>query len=135
MIHISDSFIARQDVIIAYELKGESLNEKLRLVLPGENGQSWISMITVISIGDTTFISLTSQAPYVDLDPLQNVKLPLTPEPLQPSAIPEPRRQITTQPTIPPTINVPVQQQNSSNSSSKVEYSYFEFLGIIAGVT
>lgn len=41
----------REDVIIAYEKDGEPLTETLRLVVPGENGHKWISMITQITIG------------------------------------------------------------------------------------
>ena len=41
----------RKDVIIAYEKDGEPLPETLRLVVPGENGAQWISMITEITIG------------------------------------------------------------------------------------
>ncbi len=146
MVHISNSYVAREDVIIAYELNGETLAEKLRLVLPGDNGQSWISMITVISIDYITYVSPTTQAPYIALDPLQNVQWPSpTLEPPQPSPTSEPRSQETTQPTITqptitqPTIQPPtnqsVQQQNSSNSSSQVEYSYFVMPGIVIAST
>jgi len=38
-----------EDVIIAYELNGQSLPEILRLVLPYENGDKWIALITKIS--------------------------------------------------------------------------------------
>lgn len=128
-IHISDSYIAREDVIIAYEVNGAALDEKLRLVIPGANGESWISMITVISIDNTTKVSSpNSQAAYVALDPLQNVQRSPTP---QPSPTPEPRSQTTTRPTIPPPTNQPVQRQNSSNPSSQVEYRYYILSGII----
>ena len=40
----------REDVIIAYELDGDPLPETLRLVVPGENGALWISMITQITL-------------------------------------------------------------------------------------
>ena len=40
----------RSDVIIAYQLNGASLPETLRLVLPGYNGNMWISMITSITM-------------------------------------------------------------------------------------
>jgi len=39
----------REDVILAYELNGQSLPEILRLVLPYENGDKWIALITKIS--------------------------------------------------------------------------------------
>ncbi len=41
------------NVIIAYQLDGESLPETLRLVLPGENGNVWIDMITSIIMSST----------------------------------------------------------------------------------
>jgi len=43
------STVFREDVILAYELNGESLPEILRLVLPYENGDRWIALITKIS--------------------------------------------------------------------------------------
>ncbi len=39
----------REDVILAYELNGQSLPEILRLVLPYENGDKWIALITKIN--------------------------------------------------------------------------------------
>jgi hypothetical protein len=136
MVHISNSYVTREDVIIAYELNGESLDEKLRLVLPGDNGQSWISMITVISIDYITYVSPPTQPPYIALDPLQNVQWPSpTPEPPQPSPTSEPRSQETTQPTIQPPNNQTVQQQNYPNSSSQVEYGYFVLPGIVIAST
>jgi len=39
----------RKDVIIAYELNGQSLPEILRLVIPNENGDRWIALITEIT--------------------------------------------------------------------------------------
>ena len=40
----------QSDVIIAYELGGMSLGETLRLVVPDENGNMWIAMITSITL-------------------------------------------------------------------------------------
>ncbi len=40
----------RQDVIVAYEKDGSPLSEGFRLVVPGENGNIWIAMITSISL-------------------------------------------------------------------------------------
>ena len=37
------------EVIIAYELNGQSLPEILRLVIPNENGDKWIALITKIT--------------------------------------------------------------------------------------
>jgi len=56
--HASDGYQAaipiemamQQDVIVAYEKDGSPLSEGLRLVVPGENGNIWIAMITLISM-------------------------------------------------------------------------------------
>jgi DMSO/TMAO reductase YedYZ molybdopterin-dependent catalytic subunit len=40
----------RSDVIVAYEMDGAALSEGLRLVVPGANGNIWISFITSISM-------------------------------------------------------------------------------------
>ena len=39
----------REDTIVAYALDGKPLDEWTRLVLPEDNGENWISMITSIS--------------------------------------------------------------------------------------
>ena len=39
-----------QDVIIAYQLNGQTLPEFLRLVIPNHNGEEWIALITKITI-------------------------------------------------------------------------------------
>jgi DMSO/TMAO reductase YedYZ molybdopterin-dependent catalytic subunit len=44
----------QSDVIIAYQLDGSPLPETLRLVLPEENGNMWISMITSITMSTST---------------------------------------------------------------------------------
>ena len=43
----------RPDVIIAYELDENPLQENLRLVIPGSNGNLWISMIALITLSTT----------------------------------------------------------------------------------
>ena len=129
---VSKSDAARADVIIAYELNGVPLDEKLRLVIPGANGESWISMITSISIGNTTYASSPNPpADYIANDPLQNVQQSPTPQPPQSTPTPKLKDQPTTQPTIPPPTNQPVQQQNSSKPSPQVEYGYPILSGII----
>ena len=42
------------NVIIAYEIDGTPLPETLRLVIPGENGNMWIAMITSITMSTST---------------------------------------------------------------------------------
>jgi len=48
------SIAMQQDVIIAYQLNGQPLPEILRLVLPKENGDKWISLITQITAISTS---------------------------------------------------------------------------------
>jgi hypothetical protein len=131
-IYVSNSYATQEDVIIAYELDGADLYETLRLVIPGANGESWISMITVILIDPTTYVSsINPQAAYIAVDPLQNIQRSSTQQPPQPSPTPEPKSQPTTQPTVPQPTNQPVQQQNSPNSTLQVEYGYQVLSGII----
>ena len=131
-IYISNYFITQEDVIIAYELDGADLYETLRLVIPGANGESWISMITVISVDTTTYVSQPNpQAAYVALDPLQNIQKPQPSKPPKPAATPEPKSQPITQPTASPPTNQPVQQQNSPDSTLHVEYGFQILSGII----
>ena len=42
----------REDVIVSYEMDGKSLSEGFRLVIPEANGNTWIAMITTISMVD-----------------------------------------------------------------------------------
>ncbi len=42
----------REDVIVAYEMDGTPLSEGFRLVIPEKNGNTWIAMITTISMTD-----------------------------------------------------------------------------------
>ena len=44
----------QSDVVVAYEREGEPLSEKLRLVVPGANGNVWIAMITSITLSTLT---------------------------------------------------------------------------------
>ncbi len=43
---------SREDVIVAYEMDGTPLSEGFRLVIPGANGNTWVAMITTISMTD-----------------------------------------------------------------------------------
>jgi DMSO/TMAO reductase YedYZ molybdopterin-dependent catalytic subunit len=71
---------AMQDsVIVAYELNGNPLNETLRLVLPNENGNLWISMITSITVVPLgTNIALTHQPSSPKRDASTNITAKLT---------------------------------------------------------
>jgi DMSO/TMAO reductase YedYZ molybdopterin-dependent catalytic subunit len=56
----------RQDVILAFELNGEPLPEKLRLVVPGKWGYKWISDVNQIELVDFDFKGLWESKGYSD---------------------------------------------------------------------
>ncbi|MCW3994844.1 MAG: molybdopterin-dependent oxidoreductase [Candidatus Bathyarchaeota archaeon] len=107
----------RPDVIIAYEFEGKSLSENLRLVVPGENGNLWIAMITSISVsptqisgGQSTDIdSITKSQPQTD-------NIDFQPSPTQPPQTPPQleNNQGTTESPAPPTN----QTQNQTSKPS-----------------
>jgi DMSO/TMAO reductase YedYZ molybdopterin-dependent catalytic subunit len=101
----------RQDIIVAYQLNGSPLSETLRLVVPGANGNNWISMITSISMSDSpldaSISTPVSVTPYV---PNQSSSTTAT---VQPSQQNQPQTQLqpptntsnknpATEPTVPP---------------------------------
>ena len=120
-----------KDVIIAYELDGSPLPEVLRLVIPNANGESWISMITSISINNAIYpISPNPAAASIVYEKplLQQSHTP------QPSPTPKPKDPPITQPTVPtPTpTNQPAQQIDNSSSSLQLEPNvYLILIGII----
>ncbi len=130
----------REDVIIAYEKDGQPLTETLRLVIPGANGNLWISMITdlvvpgangnlwIKMITDSTTSTSPSGSPSStpQLSPAPN-QFP-TP---QSSPTPQPENQSVTSPVIPSSNSQPVQQQSSSGSSLPMEYGYLILSAII----
>lgn len=56
----------RDDVILAYELNGVPLSEKLRLVVPGKWGYKWISGISHIEFVDFDFKGFWESRGYSD---------------------------------------------------------------------
>jgi hypothetical protein len=136
-IYVSNSYLTQGDVIIAYELDEADLDETLRLVIPEANGESWISMITLISMDTTAYVnSPNPQAAYV-VGPFKNIQTPPPSQQPKPSVIPEPKSQPTTQSTVSSPTNQPVQQQNSPDSALEIKYGYQILSGIIilAGLT
>ena len=97
----------RQDIIVAYQLNGSPLPETLRLVVPGANGNNWISMITSISMSDSpldaSISTPVSVTPYV---PNQTSSTSGTVQPSQQTQLQTPaptsNKNPTTEPTIPP---------------------------------
>lgn len=112
----------QENVIIAYERDDQPLPEGLRLVVPGANGELWISMITSISQTNAEAQSTTPNSP--------SIEFPLPP---QQSPVPEPRNQSTTSPVAPPSNSQPqpTPQQDSPVSSLSMEYSYLMATAII----
>ncbi len=75
----------QQNMIIAYELEGQPLNEVLRLVIPGYPGNYWISSITEITITKSTDYNIATN--YYQM--LVSGSTEPTPSPI-PTATPKP---------------------------------------------
>jgi DMSO/TMAO reductase YedYZ molybdopterin-dependent catalytic subunit len=58
--------VMNEDVIIAYELNGKSLQEGLRLVVPGRWGYKWISRLVTIELVDYDFKGTWENRGYSD---------------------------------------------------------------------
>ena len=56
----------RDDIILAYEKDGASLND-LRLVVPGKWGYKWISQVTQIRLFDSNFLGFWESRGYSDV--------------------------------------------------------------------
>lgn len=119
----------QENVIIAYEKDDQSLPEGLRLVVPGANGNIWISMITTIS--QTNVRVPEAQASIASSPP----KAEFSPQPSQ-SLAPEPSNQSITLPVTPPANSQPqpAPQQNAPDSSLPMEYSYLAIPAIVAAI-
>lgn len=100
----------QSQIIIAYEKDNQSLSEGLRLILPGYNGGSWISMISSISMSAST----------VDCPPGLNVGNITPPQPQMQNANPQPTNRpqtiVTPSPTPENTASADVISQNQSIS-------------------
>jgi DMSO/TMAO reductase YedYZ molybdopterin-dependent catalytic subunit len=132
---ISLTDAVRDDVIIAYEMNGQPLNETLRLVVPGANGDRWVSMINKITVS-TNLVSYTQSGPLTDFSPRT---FGLTPAPLpspliQPS--PTPPVSPSPQPTQPikiPSVPSPTPSQVTATSKSDSYQSVWIMTGSILG--
>jgi DMSO/TMAO reductase YedYZ molybdopterin-dependent catalytic subunit len=100
------------NMIIAYELDGLPLQEVLRLVVPGANGDVWIS--NIVSIGTLTVAvqtgAMNSRLPIPSPSQIPTLPLPVTPKPtkaLTPTPVvtlsPTPEQTSTLPPSIVPT--------------------------------
>jgi DMSO/TMAO reductase YedYZ molybdopterin-dependent catalytic subunit len=64
----------REDIIIAYELNGQPLPEKLRLVVPGKWGYKWVSQLVHIELVNYDFKGTYESSGYSD-----EAEMPLLP--------------------------------------------------------
>jgi DMSO/TMAO reductase YedYZ molybdopterin-dependent catalytic subunit len=111
-----------EDVIVAYQINGQPLSERLRLVLPEANGNMWIGMIIRITV---TASPSNSPQPNTPIQPNFNALMPtptLTPTPTPTSTL-QPNNQTATPPAPTPTDSQP-QQQSSSTQSLLAKYDY-----------
>ena len=119
------------DVIIAYQLNGVLLAENLRLVIPEENGNMWIAMISSISM--STGIVAPGASGGLDVTLPTNTIPPLnstTPTPI-PTKTPTPTLFSSSSPTASPsTISSKAQLWNFSTGNS-VESSPTVFDGVV----
>ncbi len=98
------SLADQPQIIIAYEKDNEPLPEGLRLVIPGQNGDSWIAMITSITMSATEATGPPpgpmDSAPSPSPTGAQPTATPTsTPNPQQPTQAPEARNTATATPT------------------------------------
>ncbi|MBN1244398.1 molybdopterin-dependent oxidoreductase [Candidatus Bathyarchaeota archaeon] len=122
-----------ENVIIAYELGGSGLQEKLRLVIPGANGEAWIALIAAITINGPTYIPLPN--PHAaSIVPDQPSALQPSPTP-KPSPTSEPKDQTTPQPTDSPPANQQAQQQDTSSYNIQTDYNQLALPAIIIAAT
>jgi DMSO/TMAO reductase YedYZ molybdopterin-dependent catalytic subunit len=118
--HASDSYSVVLDmyqaesseIIIAYQLNDLPLTEVYRLVLPGQNGASWISLITEIAVTGgnayNNYLNYTAPPPTnsTTTPPPAPTATPTTPPTSFPTAPPTvtPAPPSTTEPTTPPPV-------------------------------
>jgi DMSO/TMAO reductase YedYZ molybdopterin-dependent catalytic subunit len=129
----------REDVIVAYERDGVPLIETLRLVVPGANGNVWISMINRITVNQPTWVynpepgvpnsepSPTTQSSSVTpQEPSISRSLP-APQPV-PSIQPVPEsqhaNQSVAQPAVLPSNSQPVSQKDGLDSDLPLGFEY-----------
>jgi DMSO/TMAO reductase YedYZ molybdopterin-dependent catalytic subunit len=107
----------RSDVIIAYEKDNTPLPETLRLVIPGANGNIWISMITSMNMsslqpsGNLSMNFVRSIVPQIQPSQQQPTQTQQTTSPKNETAIASPApTENDSQPNVEPKVKI---QQNS----------------------
>jgi DMSO/TMAO reductase YedYZ molybdopterin-dependent catalytic subunit len=128
------------EVIIAYELDGNPLKENTRLVIPGANGNLWISMITSITLSATQVSGGESLDPkslifnqYPGLTSANGVPTTQKPPQIQtPATISE--NKATINPTNSPTSNSQNQSEKQTLSLQSSVLPVGLFYGAVLGV-
>jgi hypothetical protein len=107
-------------VIIAYEVNGSPLSEGLRLVVPGANGNIWITLITSITMS-TSVISVSQSVAGNGIGPPtdstgQSSTQQQEPVQTQPTT---PKNETSTEPVVPPAnVTQPAQKASTPPESS-----------------
>ena len=125
-VSISLDTALRSDVIIAYEKDNQPLPETLRLVIPGENGNLWISMINAITVSmdkETT----DSGSGLSNIEP----SLPTPQSSPTPQLIPSPTPQSTSAPSSSPS---PSPTTAPVNSETSTPWTTAALAGVMLGV-
>lgn len=100
--------VLREDVIIAYEMNGNSISETLRLVIPSANGEFWVAMINHITFSTTSVSPIQSTTSAgLNLQPSEQL-----------SATPQPTSTPTPEPTFTPTPPQPTSSPFATPSPS-----------------
>jgi DMSO/TMAO reductase YedYZ molybdopterin-dependent catalytic subunit len=116
---------SNENIIIAYELNGNPLQETLRLVVPEANGEFWIAYITTIDVSKNPYVP-----PQQDMTlPVQPPEFPETPQvptvPATPTVPSQPSvNQTTAEPAGSSSDEQAVQEEVSGGSSVPVQYGY-----------
>ena len=109
--HSSDGYkitgIQQENLIIAYERDGQPLPERLRLVVPGADGNVWIAMITKITVVGLDPVPVTPQSAWDSSSPQEPSAPALTPQQLE--------NQSATQPAVTPTDSQSVTQLDAGS--------------------
>jgi DMSO/TMAO reductase YedYZ molybdopterin-dependent catalytic subunit len=113
-VSIPTELAMQPQVIVAYEKDNQSLSEGLRLILPGYNGGSWVSMITSISMSAST----------VDYPLGLNVGNITPPQPQMQKTNPQPTPRLQT--TLTPSLT-PENTASANDTSQKQSVSHPQF--------
>jgi DMSO/TMAO reductase YedYZ molybdopterin-dependent catalytic subunit len=108
-----ESAVSRSDLIIAYQKDGAPLDEVLRLVVPGVNGNVWVSMITQVTVKATPGSALQALTPPLSGSAAGRPKGPSSLQPAQQSPQEESQPQ-PSQNTTAVTSPQPEQSQNQT---------------------